>query len=89
MRSRGIITSPTNCWGVSWHGTERPDSSLAATICFRWEPFPGLTAGVPPGKRAFAIGVDQLAGARGLLHGDHFDLLAGVPVDMEKSSGTG
>jgi Flp pilus assembly protein CpaB len=47
---------------------------------------PGLTAGIPPGKRAFAIAADRLAGSGALRHGDHLDLLASIPLTLEKQS---
>ena len=47
---------------------------------------PGLTAGIPPGKRAFAIAADRLAGSGALRHGDHLDLLASIPLSVEKQS---
>jgi Flp pilus assembly protein CpaB len=47
---------------------------------------PGLTAGVPFGKRAFAIGADRLTGSGALRHGDHLDLLASIPLSLEKPS---
>ena len=45
---------------------------------------PGLTAGVPPGKRAIAIAADQLEGSAALRHGDHLDLLASIPLSLDK-----
>ncbi len=47
---------------------------------------PGLAAGIPPGKRAFAIAADRLDGAVALRHGDHLDLLASIPLTLEKQS---
>ena len=44
---------------------------------------------MPPGKRAFAIAADKLAGARGLQHGDHFDLLVGIPLGLDKNLASG
>jgi Flp pilus assembly protein CpaB len=45
---------------------------------------PGLAAGVPLGKRAFAIAADRLAGSGALRHGDHLDLLASIPLSLQK-----
>jgi Flp pilus assembly protein CpaB len=47
---------------------------------------PGLTAGVPFGKRAFAIAADKLVGSGALRHGDHLDLMASIPLSLEKQS---
>jgi Flp pilus assembly protein CpaB len=47
---------------------------------------PGLTAGVPFGKRAFAIAADKLVGSAALRRGDHLDLLASIPLSFEKPS---
>jgi hypothetical protein len=42
---------------------------------------PGLVAGIPPGMRALRIEAEQIKGIHGLRLGDHFDLLATLPVD--------
>lgn len=48
---------------------------------------PGLAAGVPPGKRAFVVQTKTFHGLAALRAGDHFDLLASAPVDLNKSGG--
>ncbi|MBV9124231.1 MAG: hypothetical protein JO112_12810 [Planctomycetes bacterium] len=45
---------------------------------------PGLVAGVPPGKRAFVLPADKIEGIQSLREGDHFDLIATLPVDLDK-----
>ncbi|MFT7464059.1 MAG: hypothetical protein ACI9EF_002408 [Pseudohongiellaceae bacterium] len=42
---------------------------------------PGLVAGIPMGKRALRINLSEVNGLVGLSPGDHFDLLATVPLD--------
>ena len=44
---------------------------------------PGITAGIPPGKRGYRIDPDKVSGLAGLERGDHFDLVATMPLDME------
>ena len=89
VRSRGIVTEAGELLGRVTARDRTAGEFISRSDLLPPGTVPGLTAGVPPGKRAFAIGVDQLAGARGLLHGDHFDLLAGIPVDVNKASGGG
>jgi len=48
---------------------------------------PGIVAGVPPGKRAVTLEAAKIKGVRGLQVGDHVDLLASIPIDMEKTFG--
>jgi len=45
---------------------------------------PGIVGGIPPGKRSFVLDASQVRGVHALRQGDHFDLLATVPVDMQK-----
>lgn len=42
---------------------------------------PGLTAGIPPGKRAMRLEGEQVKGFYGLRAGDRFDLVATIPLD--------
>ncbi|GJM20491.1 MAG: hypothetical protein DHS20C15_04060 [Planctomycetota bacterium] len=44
---------------------------------------PGLTAGIPPGKRALRIDVSRIDGLVGLNPGDHFDMLSSVPIELD------
>lgn len=46
---------------------------------------PGLVAGVPPDKRAFVLHADNITGIHGLQIGDHFDMVATLPVDVDKT----
>jgi len=48
---------------------------------------PGITAGIPPGKRGYRIDPDQVSGLAGLERGDHFDLVATLPLDMRAVAG--
>ena len=48
---------------------------------------PGLTAGIPAGKRAMRIPVDRIPGLVELLPGDRFDLVATQPIDGSAASG--
>jgi len=48
---------------------------------------PGLTAGIPAGKRAMRIPVDRIPGLVGLLPGDRFDLVATQPIDAAAAAG--
>lgn len=43
----------------------------------------GITAGVPPGKRAYRLDASKVAGVHGLQAGDHVDLVASVPLDAK------
>jgi Flp pilus assembly protein CpaB len=45
----------------------------------------GLVAGIPAGKRAFVLAADKVQGIHGLKLGDRFDLLASVPIDLDKA----
>lgn len=48
---------------------------------------PGVVGGTPPGKRTCTLDVSKLKGVvHDLKEGDHFDLLASIPVDMPGSS---
>lgn len=40
---------------------------------------PGITAGIPPGKRSLTVSADQIRGLEHLRRGDHFDLFAALP----------
>jgi hypothetical protein len=44
---------------------------------------PGLTAGIPPGKRALRVEAEKIPGLVGLQVGDRFDLVATVPVEVD------
>jgi hypothetical protein len=63
----------------------------SAGYAFRDEDFlpegvrPGVVAGVPLGKRAFVVEADKIQGAYSVRLGDRVDLLASVPIDMEKT----
>jgi Flp pilus assembly protein CpaB len=46
---------------------------------------PGLSAGVPPGKRAITVEASKLGGAQAVRTGDHVDILATQPVDVSKN----
>jgi Flp pilus assembly protein CpaB len=45
----------------------------------------GTVAGIPAGKRAFALDVDKVQGIVFLNPGDHFDLMAAWSVDVQKA----
>ncbi|TWT58861.1 SAF domain protein [Thalassoglobus neptunius] len=47
---------------------------------------PGVTAGVPPGKRSLSIAVEKVPGLELLRQGDTFDLLAALPARKEAIS---
>jgi hypothetical protein len=42
----------------------------------------GIAGGVPQGKRAYRLDASEISGFHGLKAGDHFDLLASVPLDL-------
>ncbi len=46
---------------------------------------PGLTAGIPPGKRAMRLQAEAVPGLFGLAAGDRFDLVATVPLPAPKA----
>jgi Flp pilus assembly protein CpaB len=46
---------------------------------------PGVVAGIPEGKRSFVLAAEKVQGIHGLKLGDQFDLLASVPVDMDRA----
>jgi Flp pilus assembly protein CpaB len=48
---------------------------------------PGLAAGIPPGKRGYTIDVSKVQGLVGLYPGDHFDMIATIPVDDKIGAG--
>jgi hypothetical protein len=50
---------------------------------------PGLAGGIPPDKRALTLDAGKVIGARALRLGDHFDLMASMPIDWSKSGGQG
>jgi Flp pilus assembly protein CpaB len=41
----------------------------------------GLTAGIPPDKRAYRLDASRIQGIRGLRVGDHLDIVASVPLE--------
>lgn len=47
---------------------------------------PGLSAGVPAGKRALRIDVDKVQGIVGLQPGDRFDMVAALSLDVDPAS---
>jgi len=47
---------------------------------------PGLSAGVPPGKRALRIDVEKVHGIIGLEPGDRFDMVAARPLDATQAA---
>ncbi|MEM7306175.1 MAG: hypothetical protein AAF682_05875 [Planctomycetota bacterium] len=47
---------------------------------------PGLSAGVPAGKRALRIEVDKVTGIVGLQPGDRFDVVGAFPVQVANNS---
>ena len=50
---------------------------------------PGLAGGIPPDKRALTLDASKVIGARALRLGDHFDLMASMPIDWTKTGGQG
>jgi len=48
----------------------------------------GIVAGIPAGKRAVRISADKVDGLYGLHAGDRFDLLATMPIDASRGSGS-
>jgi hypothetical protein len=49
----------------------------------------GITGGVPQGKRAYRLDAAEISGFHGLKAGDHFDLLASVPLDLAGKNRSG
>ena len=47
---------------------------------------PGLSAGVPAGKRALRVDVDKVHGIVGLQPGDRFDIVAALSLDVDPAS---
>ena len=50
---------------------------------------PGLAGGIPPDKRALTLDASKVNGARALRLGDHFDLMASMPIDLTRTGGQG
>lgn len=46
----------------------------------------GVSAGVPPGKRAIVIETAKITGGHSLQNGDHFDLVSSMPVEQSEIS---
>jgi hypothetical protein len=46
---------------------------------------PGLVAGIPPGSRAMRVQADKVDGFFELRPGDHFDLMATLPIDTKSN----
>jgi Flp pilus assembly protein CpaB len=42
---------------------------------------PGLTAGIPSGKRAMRVLLEKIPGLVGLMPGDRFDIVSTIPID--------
>ncbi len=84
-RARGIVTDANELLGRVVARDRGAGQFILRADLLPPGTSPGLTAGVPPGKRSFAITADKLAGARGLQHGDHFDLLVGIPLGGDKN----
>jgi Flp pilus assembly protein CpaB len=89
VRSRGIVTDADELLGRVVARDRGAGQFILRADLLPPGTSPGLTAGVPPGKRSFAIAADKLAGARGLQHGDHFDLLVGIPLGLDKNLASG
>jgi Flp pilus assembly protein CpaB len=85
VRARGIVTDADELLGRVVARDRGAGQFILRADLLPPGTSPGLTAGVPPGKRSFAIAADKLAGARGLQHGDHFDLLVGIPLGLDKN----
>ena len=49
---------------------------------------PGVVGAIPPGKRAYTLDLAKVNGMYDLQQGDHFDLLASIPVDMPGAKGS-
>ena len=45
----------------------------------------GLTAGIPPDKRAYRLDASRIQGIRGLRVGDHLDIVASIPLERTTS----
>ena len=41
----------------------------------------GMTAGIPPDKRAYRLDASRIQGLRGLRVGDHLDIVASIPLE--------
>jgi hypothetical protein len=50
---------------------------------------PGLSAGVPPGRKLMTLDLSKVDGFYGLHAGDHVDLVSTSPIEMPKGGGTG
>jgi hypothetical protein len=64
---------------------KQPTYAFTEKDFFPRETRPGVVAGIPPGKRAFVLQGEKIAGIHELKAGDRFDLLGSLPVDFEKS----
>ena len=47
----------------------------------------GIVAGIPAGKRAIRVPADEVDGLYGLHAGDHFDIVATMPIDAGRGGG--
>jgi Flp pilus assembly protein CpaB len=81
----GFITDPRELVGRVLARDKRAGFPFTARDLFPRGTRPGLVAGVPAGKRAFVLLAEKIQGIYGLKAGDRFDLLASLPVDMDKA----
>lgn len=80
---RGILTSFGDIVGRVMARDKQPGYVFTEDDFLPEGVRPGITAGIPPGKRGYRIDPDKVSGLAGLERGDHFDLVATLPLDMQ------
>jgi hypothetical protein len=50
---------------------------------------PGIVAAIPPAKRSYTVEVSKIEGIHALKAGDRIDIVASMPIDMQKVLGHG
>ena len=86
VESAGILVSVADIVGRVSAREKRPGYVFTQADLMPEGTRPGFSAGIPPGKRALRVEVEQVAGIIGLQPGDRFDIVSSI--SMEDPRGT-
>jgi len=79
----GVITDVTKIRGRVLRKDKAANLAFTENDFFPRGTRPGLTAGIPPGKRAMRLEASKVRGFHGLNQGDRFDIVSTIPVEDE------
>ena len=80
VEAAGILKSITEITGRVMAASKKPGYAFRESDFLPVGTRPGLSAGVPAGKRALRIEVDKVRGIVGLQQGDRFDMVAAMTL---------